>query len=49
MLDQLVDLCEGTIHALIMLKSNNLISEIELESHMEKKLEFLNAFKLNYV
>ncbi|MDR7871429.1 MAG: hypothetical protein RIN55_11250 [Tissierellaceae bacterium] len=42
----LINLCEDTIKALQLLKLEELISEEELECHLEKKLLFIDEFKL---
>ena len=45
MVDELINLCEDTIQALLMLKLEDLISENELERHLEKKIVFIEAFR----
>lgn len=45
MVDELVDLCNDTIQALLKLKAEDLISESELERHLEKKKLFVEKFQ----
>lgn len=41
MLGNLIELCEGSIQALELLKQERLISQEDLERHLEKKLLFI--------
>ena len=45
MVGELIDLCNDTIQALLKLKAEDLISESELERHMEKKKLFIDGFQ----
>lgn len=45
MVGELIDLCNDTIQALLKLKAEDLISESELERHLEKKKLFIDEFQ----
>ncbi|NLY44621.1 MAG: hypothetical protein GX053_01305 [Tissierella sp.] len=45
MVGELVELCNDTIQALLKLKTEEFISESELERHLEKKILFIDEFQ----
>lgn len=45
MVEDLINLCEDSIQALNMLRTEELIDESELEIHLEKKILFIEEFK----
>lgn len=45
MVGELIELCNDTIQALLKLKTEELISESELERHLEKKILFIDEFQ----
>lgn len=45
MVGELIKLCNDTMEALVKLRSENLISESELERHLEKKILFIDEFE----